>query len=139
MPRRIRTTRLEGVTGGDADTYFDRIIKYIPADIVAAWTAVTAAVSGAAKLGAANFTPSTVLWICFAFGVIITPLWILKQTAAGGEPPAKTQAIVATLAFIVWVFALGAPFDSQPWYNGLFGTLAIIGFTLISGLIVPKE
>jgi hypothetical protein len=123
-------------TGGTAsDGYFDRIVKYVPADIVAAWTAVAAAVKGAGT----GVPGSTVLWVCFAFGVVITPWWVLRQTAADGKPRAATQAIVATIAFIVWVFALGEPFSDLKFYNGLYGTLAIIGFTLVSGGIVPKE
>jgi hypothetical protein len=136
MPRRIQRVALESFKGeGSSDTYFDRIVKYVPADVVAAWTAVAAAVKGAG----ASVSAPTVLWICFIFGVIITPLWVLKQTDFPGKPKAYTQALVATLAFIVWVFALGEPFSFLSFYNGLFGTLAIIGFTLISGLIVPKE
>ena len=135
MPRRIQTTAYQSTEGGTPDTYFDRIVKYVPADVVAAWTAVAAAVKGAG----ASVSASTVLWMCFIFGVIITPFWVLKQTDADGKPKAYTQVLVATIAFIVWVFALGEPFSSLPFYNGLYGTLAIIGFTLISGLIVPKE
>ncbi|MDB5653914.1 MAG: hypothetical protein JWQ94_1527 [Tardiphaga sp.] len=138
MSRRIVTTAYQGAGGGASDTYFDRIVKYIPSDIVAAWTAVSAAVDGASKAGA-TIPTSTVLWICFLFGVVITPFWVLKQTTALNAPPAKSQAAVGTVAFIVWVFALGGPFSSLSFYNGLYGTLAIVGFTLVSGLIVPKE
>src|SRR5436190_23486193 len=135
MPRRIMTTAYQGLEGGTPDTYFDRIVKYVPADVVAAWTAVTAAVKGAS----ASVPAPTVLWVCFAFGAIFTPFWVLGQTHIEGKPKAYTQALVATLAFIIWVFALGEPFSFLSFYNGLYGTLAIIAFTLISGWIVPKE
>ena len=136
MPRRIQTIAYQAASGGgEPDTYFDRIVKYVPADVVAAWTAVAAAVKGAGS----NVSASTILWICFAFGVIFTPFWVLKQTSVTDKPKAVTQAVVAMFAFIVWVFALGEPFSFLSFYNGLYGTLAIIAFTLISGLIVPKE
>src|SRR5580658_9072245 len=111
MSRRIQTMSLQtlapgGGGGTPPDGYFDRIVKYVPADVVAAWTAVAAAVKGAG----ASVSAPTVLWICFVFGVVFTPLWVLKQTSVDGKPKAITQAAIATLAFIVWVFALGEPF-----------------------------
>lgn len=135
MARRIQTTAFHKTGGGVPDTYFDRIVKYVPVDIVAAWTAVAAAVKAAAGV-----PTTTVLWVCLAFGVILTPFWTLKQTHVEGQPSAWTQAAVATAAFIIWVFALGGqPFTSLTFYHELYGSLAIIAFTLISGLIVPKE
>jgi hypothetical protein len=135
MPRRILTVSHQDSGGPDADGYMDRIVKYVPSDVVAAWTAVMAAVKGAG----ASVPADNVLWGCFVFGVVFTPLWVLKQTNADGKPKAITQAIVATVAFLVWVFAIGAPFSSLSFYNGLYGTLAMIAFTLGSGLVVPKE
>jgi hypothetical protein len=138
MSRRIKTISLEATGGAPADTYFDRIIKYIPADIVAAWTATTAAVAGAVDLKP-TIPANNILWAFFLFLLIVTPLWVNKQTHEPNKPPAWTQIIVATLAFAVWVFAMGPPFKSLPFYNGLYGTLLIIGFTLISGLIIPAD
>jgi hypothetical protein len=139
MSRRIRTIALQGVTGSSPpDTYFDRIVKYVPADIVAAWTAATAAVAGAKDLKP-TIPADNILWVFFVFLLIITPLWVNKQTHEPGKPRAVKQIIVATAAFVVWVFALGPPFSSLPYYNGLFGTLVIIAFTLVSGLIIPND
>jgi hypothetical protein len=72
-----------------------------------------------------------ILWIVFTFGILLTFLWKLKQTQL------RVQAAISTGAFIVWVFALGGPFSSLNWYNPLYGTLVLIGFTLVTGLINP--
>jgi hypothetical protein len=132
MSRRIQTTTLQATDGGPVDTYFDRIIKYIPADIVSAWVAVTGIVKSA------NGIPTNaVLWICFVVGAVVTLVWTLEQTRVVGTPPAWLQAAVSTSAFVIWVFALGDPFSSLSFYNQVYGSLALIAFTLISGRIVP--
>jgi hypothetical protein len=134
MSRRILTTALETTTGnGVVDTYFDRVVKFIPADIIGAWIAASSIVKSSSGI-----PTNTVLWICFVFGVIITPAWTLKQTNFQSLPPARLQALVATAAFVVWVFALGDPFSALSFYHQVYGSLVLIAFTLISGGIVPS-
>jgi hypothetical protein len=132
MSRRIITEQLQAGGGGPTvDTYFDKVIKNIPADIVGAWTAVSGLV-----LGAASSVPkNTVLWIAFAVGILLTALWTLKQTQQPNMPPATKQTIISTGAFFVWVFALGGPFAGLAWYNPLYGSLLLIAYTLVVALL----
>ena len=133
MSRRIRTIAVQGSQKGEVDTYFDRVVKFVPADIVGAWVAAAGIVKGAAGI-----PTQKVLWIVFVFGLLLTPFWTLRQTHEEGAPRALLQAGIATLAFAVWVFALGGPFASLPFYHEVYGSLVLIGFTLVVGLIVPR-
>ena len=136
MARRIITTSLESRGAGAApDTYFDRVIKYIPTDIVAAWIAII----GAIKSAPADIPKTTVLWIVFAAMLPFTAVWTWRQTEAPDLPPAIIQIVVATGAFIVWVFALGGPFESFTWYRALYGSLLLIFYTLLVGAIYPDR
>jgi len=135
--RRIVTSKYQAKGGPpDVDTFFDRVVKYIPTEIVSAWVAVKGLVAAAAVQ-----SKELILWICFGVGVILTALYMLKRTAQPGQPPAVTQTAIATGAFIVWVFALGEPFTSLlgAAQQGLIGSLLLIGYTLVAGLIIPKE
>src|SRR5438309_121076 len=110
MPRRIITRELQASGESNSiDGYFDRVIKYIPADIVAGWTALTSVL----RDGAEGMT-DTALWIGFAAFVLLSAAWTWKQTAGPGLPFPRTQVIVAGVSFIVWVFALGEPFATLP-------------------------
>jgi hypothetical protein len=130
MTRRVQTVQLQAATGATPpDTYFDKVVKYIPADIVAAWVAVTGLVKSA------NAPASAVLWVCFAAGVLITAAWTWKQTSVKGRAAATKQIIISTVAFGVWVLALGAPFDTLEWYRPLYASLVLIGYTLVVALI----
>jgi hypothetical protein len=117
----------------EIDTYFDKVVKYIPADIVGAWVAVTGLVSSASGIDR-----QMVLWVAFGIGLILTAWWTLRQTALPGRPPAVTQVIISTGAFAVWVFALGGPFQHVPGQQ-VYGSLLLILYTLVVALINPKK
>lgn len=135
MGRRIVSRRLESGTSKEAvDGYQDRLLKYIPADINAAWLALTGIVKSVTTI-----PQSTVLWILFAILLILTPIWIWKQTFEAKKPPAITQISVSTGAFFVWVFALGEPFTSLSFYQPVYGSILLILYTLIVAKIIPTE
>jgi hypothetical protein len=131
MNRRVNSIQLHAAGGASPpDTYFDKVVKYIPADIVAAWTAINGLVKSAT-----NVPTNAVLWVCFVFGIVLTPLWTWKQTTVPNQPPATKQIAIAAVAFVVWVLALGPPFDSLGWYRPLYASLLLIGYTLVVGLV----
>jgi hypothetical protein len=139
MGRRIVTRQLQGMApgakGASMDGYFDRVIKYIPSDVVAAWTAVTGLVNADAQA-----PQNTLLWILFGLFTLLTAGWTWKQTTGGGKLSPTIQILLSTLSFIVWVFALGGPFVSlEGFYRPLYGSLALIVYTLAVGLVIPKE
>jgi hypothetical protein len=136
MSRRIITTRWESVDGtsNSVDTYFDKVIKYIPSDIVGGWVAVTGLISGAS-----NVPTNLLLWIGFGVGVVLTALWTHKQTSSPNKKIARTQILISIGSFIVWVFALGGPFATLEFYRPLYGSLLLIFYTLSIGLVTPPE
>ena len=140
MSRRVRVSpsKAQAATGAGApseatDTYFDKVVKFIPADIVAAWVAVTGLVASAPDI-----PRETILWIAFGIGLILTAWWTWKQASAPGRRPPVTQAIISTGAFAVWVFALGGPFQHVPGQR-VYGSLLLILYTLVAALINPPE
>jgi hypothetical protein len=144
MSRRIVAT-VEQAAGGSKrlDRYPDRLLKYIPADIVAAWIAITGLINITTDVPASTTNVPNLdmaMWIVFIVMVGITAAWIWRQTSEPGEPPAVTHIVIATGAFIVWVLALGGrPFSTLPFYHPLYGSLVLILYTLLVPLIIPRE
>ncbi|NJO72465.1 MAG: hypothetical protein HC833_00975 [Leptolyngbyaceae cyanobacterium RM1_406_9] len=135
MSRRIVTSKLEGLSSKPSvDTYFDKVLKYIPADVNGAWIAATGLIKSVSDV-----PQTTILWIAFAFGVVVTAIWTLQQTVEPGKRPAITQTLLSTGAFAVWVFALGDPFTSLNFYQPLYGSLMLIAYTLVVALVNPPE
>lgn len=138
MSRRVITRSLQSLQpNGNAektDGYTDRLLKYIPADVVAGWLGVTSIINSDATA-----PQTTLLWIFFAIFLVFTALWTLKQTTQRGKPPAKTQTAIATGSFAVWVFALGGPFATMAFYRPSYASLALITYTLLVTLVTPRE
>ncbi len=133
--RRIVTVQYQSNSDKSIDGYFDRVMKYIPGDIIGSWVAVTGLIESAGD----DVPVNMILWTGFIIGVVLTAVWTLKQTREKNKRPAMTQTIVSAVAFIVWVFALGSPFSTLEFYRPLYGSLALILYSLVVGLIIPSE
>lgn len=112
-----------------ADGYADKLVKYIPAEIIAAFIAVNSIMHSVA-------TPSaSVYWAMFLFLTILTPvyLWRFQRVRK------RTQLLLSSVAFVIWVFGIGGPFSYLSWYGSYayVGGLLIIAYTLGVAVINP--
>ena len=134
MGRRIVTTSFQAAGAGSQtpDGYTERIVKLIPADVVAAWLAVTSAIRIAAKPPGV-----TTLWVIFGVGALFAAAWTWKRASEPQKPPPIAQTIVSTCAFCVWAYATGGVAPQWPGdlYNPLYATLSLVAFSLASGLV----
>jgi hypothetical protein len=123
-------------TSADAaapDNYIARLAKYIPAEIIALY------------LGVANVIPVTdssyhlALWIVAGTTALCTPVYMYLATREAGKPTLWSQIVISSIAFPIWVFAIGGPFAFLPWYAGKHWIAAIvISFvTFLAGAYQP--
>ena len=109
------------------DGYFDRLFKYIPAELVAGYIFVLGVVQQLTDAGEIRIFQ----WLLFIIFCILTPLYLWRV-----QKVLKVQQhIISLLSFIVWVFALGGPFALSGWYNPLYGAILLPVFTLIVAII----
>ncbi|MBK7747542.1 MAG: hypothetical protein QG625_2239 [Cyanobacteriota bacterium erpe_2018_sw_39hr_WHONDRS-SW48-000098_B_bin.30] len=109
------------------DSYFEKLMKYIPLDIVAAWVALDGI------LKEQSYVPLWLSWVVFGALTVLTPLYVLYvKTTPPGFASAKTfHWMASTFAFVVWIFALGGPFAiTFDWYRPIFGSVLLILTTL---------
>ena len=116
----------------NADNWSGRVIKYLPAESVVVYTTI-------ANMVPSNKDPQVngevILWVTFAMILFFTPLYL--RYIAGVKK--QSQALVSTLAFVVWVFSLGGPFEYQCWYAAFYGAVALPLFTLVSAFVNPHD
>jgi hypothetical protein len=113
--------------GEKPDTYRDRLFKYIPGEVVTLYLCLNAIVASA------NDVPHFMNWVIFSVGVIGTPFYLRrlqKVTALG-------QLLISTLAFVVWVLALGGPFMQIPGYKQIYGAVLLPIFTFLAAGYSP--
>jgi hypothetical protein len=102
------------------DKYKDRLLKYIPGEVVTFYLGLTAIVASATN------APWWLIWVIFGVGIVATPFYLHSYLDVSD----RRQLTVSTLAFIVWVFALpDGPFKNMSWYNPVYGAVLLPVFT----------
>jgi len=114
---------------GVPDGYIDRLVKYIPSELVAVYLSLDAICRSAES------TEIWIRWSVLAFALIATPLYLWR--AAGVRK--RTQLCMSTAAFLVWAFALGGPFAQLSWYKPIYGAVLLPAFTFVAPLVVPLK
>jgi|CXWJ01.1.fsa_nt_gi hypothetical protein len=139
------TGSLESLEGAPAvgvqriDGFWDRVIKNIPGDIVAGWTAILGLFGVSPGAVSNDLRTTNILWIMWAALTVVTFFWTYQQTRAPRLQPAWTQIFISTFAFVVWALALGVPFNTLSFYDSRVAAGLLIVFTLAVGAVQPKE
>ncbi len=123
MARPVKTT----------DDYLSRVLKHIPTEIVMAYVSIEGVLR-------TTYNPNipreremllNLLWIVAALLTVLTPLWLWRVMRV----KRFGQLFISTLAFPVWLFALGGPFSLLDWYEPAFGAVVLPLFTLMVPII----
>ncbi len=110
------------------DDYLTKLIKYIPSEVVALYIALYGIASAAKEEISFVF----ISWLIFVIGIIGTVLYLWRVAKVSD----CLQLIISTIAFVVWVFALGGPFSSLPWYHPVYGALLLPVYTFFIPIII---
>jgi len=137
MSRRVNTDpvrrgAIAPAQGGNADDFLGRLVKYIPAELVGLYVAARGVIPQDAD--------ANVFWIVAASAWIFVPLYFWFATTRDGKPALKTQLALASIAFPVWVFAIGGlPVTSWSWYDShqYVASIVLMFVTVAFGLIQP--
>ena len=117
---------------GSATTtsYFEKIVRHIPATINAAYVASLGLLAEAAP------NPPWLHWSVFLVLLILVPFYVLYIPGQIQDKTVSTKYCVfaSTLSFIVWVYAIdGGPIaiSFPQLYQPLYGSLLLIITTLV--------
>jgi hypothetical protein len=114
------------------DSYFEKLLKYIPSDIVAGYVAI------AGILSANSNQPLWLSWAVFGALLTLTPLYVcyVKTDPPGFASSKMFHWVTSCVAFTAWVFALGGPFAvTFTWYKPYLGSVCLILVTLLIPVI----
>ena len=136
----IRTAEAGAVAAAPAptpkkpDDYRDRLIKYIPGDIVAIYLSILALI----KTADPHKTPIIMIeWIIFVIIFVVSIPWQRRVMKID-----KWQQIaIGSLAFVIWAISLGDPFATSwsAWYQPLYGSILLMLFTFLSPLFQAQK
>lgn len=112
-----------------ADAYVDKLLKLIPAEIVAIWVTLRATFEAAAQTA-----PTWLQWAAFLILAVLTPIYLVKTAGVSK----MTQVWISTGAFLVWAFSLGGvPFATLPkeYVLPIFGAILLPLYTFAAPLL----
>lgn len=114
-------------------SYPDKIVKLIPTEIVGAYMAL----AGVIGIGAPGATDpdslsKILIQIVFFALLILTPFYLWKASGVTNV----VQLIVTTLAFIIWIYTLGGPFQVWGIYEPRIAALLLTFWSLAIPVIV---
>ena len=117
--------------GVQADRYQDRLIKYIPGDVIAVYLAI----AGILKTASGHIPLQAIQWVVFL--VLLPGTWFYLQRVGGVNK--WQQILISVIAFVVWVFSLGGPFTQFGWYDPVYGAIVLPLYTFIIPIFEPKN
>jgi len=118
-----------------ADSYFDRLAKYVPVEIIGAYLLIEGLVKELTEGAAEGWA----LLILFLLGLVATWLfaWRVLRVVR------TAQLVMSVLAFAVWVFATGGWFATLSFWAPGWGTVAVIAFGVAVRIVqlgpLPQE
>jgi hypothetical protein len=114
---------------GGADRYQDRLIKYIPADVIAVYLAI----AGILKTATAHVPIHVLQWVVFL--ILVPGTWLYLWRVA--KVSKWQQIVISVIAYVVWVFSLGGPFTQFAWYDAVYGAILLPLYTFLVPIFEP--
>jgi heme/copper-type cytochrome/quinol oxidase subunit 3 len=122
------------------DGYLERMVKYVPAEIIAFSMLINAILDQAMKSGGENAAMAGVPVPVIATGALLvgcllTPLfcWYVRQDGDAWI----TNAVVSTIALPFWAYLMGAVAFANH-HDGNLAAILLMSFTVVSGLVAPR-
>jgi hypothetical protein len=114
-----------------ADTYQDRLLKLIPAEVVTTYIFL----DGVLRSAPANVPVPVLRW--FVFVVLLGSTWFYLNRVE--NVTARHQLALSTFAFALWVFSLGGPFASFQWYSPIYGAILLPLYTFGAAIDLKRK
>ena len=131
---------LQAANAEPGDGYLERMVKYVPAEIIAFSMVINAILDQAMKSGGENAAMAGVPVPVIASGALVvacmlTPLfcWYVRQDGDAWI----TNAVVSTVAFPFWAYLMGAVAFANH-HDGNLAAILVMSFTVMSGLVAPR-
>jgi hypothetical protein len=139
---RVNTKRDSSINQKSEDTYIEKLVKYIPIEIVAAYTAMRALLLPDKEKVNKDILPygeeaDLYLYSVIFFGCLfLTPIYKYFSLKDDNLPTPTYQIAISFFALIIWVFAFGDFFEIK-WeaYSHKLASIILIFFTLLTPLL----
>jgi hypothetical protein len=130
---------MQAAKADPGDGYLERMVKYVPAEIIAFSMLINAILEQAMKSGGENAAMAGVPVPVIAtgallIGCVLTPLfcWYVRQDGDAWI----ANAVVSAVALPFWAYLMGAVAFANH-HDGNLAAILLMSFTVVSGLVAP--
>ena len=90
------------------DDYITKLLKYVPAEVTVAFTALVAAAAQAGQVDGEQNGNQTIVWIAFVIGLVATVGYFYRTAYAlpPEDKPRPYYYVLVLLSFVVWSLAV---------------------------------
>jgi uncharacterized membrane protein len=103
-------------------TYLDRLIKLIPAEVVGVYLVGVGVIPAGQDIGSAAWTG-----VCFLVVILVRAK--ATRDSAQNLGPQWVAVAVSAVSFAIWAYTMGGPFVTYHLYVGWIGALAVLLWT----------
>ena len=120
--------------GEEFNSYLDRLMKMIPAEVIALYLV------GAGMIPEGQSLAIAVWAIVCLMGVVVLRVYGTADAAAK-TPPDWTHTLICAGAFVLWIYSIGGPFTAFNLHVPWLGSLFVLAYTFFIPLIYkgPKD
>jgi hypothetical protein len=133
------TAGLQAAGAVARDNYLERMVKYIPGEVIGFSMLINAILDQAVQAGGKNAAMagcpvSVIATGALLVGCILTPLfcWYVREDGDAWI----VNAVVSTIAFPFWAYLMGAVAFANV-HDGNLAVILVLTFTVVSGLVSP--
>jgi hypothetical protein len=131
---------MQAAKADPGDGYLERMVKYVPAEIIAFSMVINAILEQAMKSGdghaaMAGIPVPGIAAAALIIACLLTPLfcWYVRQDGDAWV----ANAVVSTIALPFWAYLMGAV-AFAPFHDGNLAAILVMSFTVVSGLVAPR-
>jgi len=122
------------------DNYLERMVKYVPAEVIGGSMLINAILGQAMKSGGQNatmagFPVTSIAEGALILGILLTPMfcWYVREDGDAWI----VNALVSTIALPFWAYLMGAVAFANH-HDGNLAAILVLTFTAVSGLVSPR-
>ena len=135
-PLRIKpytaTKAVSGVPPTDK-AYMDRLLKLIPAEIVALYLAGKVQIAAQYPVPESSST-ATIVWAVWTAVCLVVLVLVRRWATSDGQagvPPEWPAIGLTAVAFLIWIYSLGDVFQLLGLFNALLASLLVLVWTTV--------
>jgi hypothetical protein len=113
--------------GTKPDSFQDRLLKYIPVEVVTTFVFL----DGLVSVANGKLPVIALRWAIF-FALLVGTWFYLSRVQHVSK---SKQLAISTIAFAVWVFSLGGPFTAFSWYSPVYGATLLPLYTFFVPIV----